>query len=134
MKIRDIIEQAKHSSPISVYITATIVGVVIKKTKGGKSYFDLTFRDDSGSVNAKKFLRDESMLPAVQRMYAVNTILDVNGTYDKKYKSMTVENETIVGVVELSPGPRACLIPGTGELVPDHSGAGWMHEEGVTGP
>lgn len=100
MKIRDIIEQAKHSSPISVYITATIVGVVIKKTKGGKSYFDLTFRDDSGSVNAKKFLRDESMLPAVQRMYAVNTILDVNGTYDKKYKSMTVENETIVGVVE----------------------------------
>lgn len=100
MKIKDIIEQTKHSPSFPVYIIATVVGCTVKKTCGGKSFLEVSFRDDSGTVNGKRFLNDESTLLSIHHTYAVNTVLDISGVYDKKYKYINIENETIVSVPE----------------------------------
>lgn len=100
MKIKDIPEQAKNSSSIPVYIIATIIESSVKKTNGGKSYFEIVLRDDSGVINAKRFLNDESKLSMFQRSYMINTILDVSGTYDTTYNSLIIENESVIGMAE----------------------------------
>lgn len=100
MKIKDVGSQAKHSETFPVYLVTIVVSRTTKKTRGGKSYFELILKDDSGTVSAKRFIDDESQFNPIERLYTENNIVDVSGMYNRKYKSITIETERFIGESE----------------------------------
>jgi 3'-5' exoribonuclease len=100
MKIKDIVDKLKSDPSFPVYITATVVKCTVKRTKVDKPFLEVVLRDDSGTVSAKKFLAENSDVSMFRRLYSVDNVLDISGTYDKEYKSVNIECESVVGQVE----------------------------------
>jgi len=98
MKIVDIQRKGKQGVDFPVYATVTIDGVDQKVTKFKVPYFAVKLSDDSGKINGMRFFVDNNDYSKSKQFYVKNTILSISGTYNAKFKNVSIESETAKGM------------------------------------
>lgn len=97
ISIEDIIASAQGSiNNFSINGRFLITSVIKKTTINGKPYFNITLKDKTGNLNAKRFTSGESEFESLNNIYLLGNIVELEGIYQYEWDSVKIAAEKLI--------------------------------------